>query len=326
MVIVRAFIVFLSCFILLGILALSSVTWSFLESCMTSFSFIKLASDNRARDIVVSLAKASENPNFPKIPGDLSKSFSRLKEITSKDSDGFQVIEIALVDKNGKILASSEEKPNPEKFQSDLYTSAYRMRKWEYPDPILLKSSEEANPSQDGYFSFLWPLIKKFFPEASETKALVSSAVYHTGKLDVVGAVHFIYYRGNYLKFIEKQKELYLWMVGTYSLITLGVSLLVSIIYGILYYIQMPSKNRSTKKLPWEEPDPPIVERIKEKMHVPNSEVVIPHSYATKVFKTPPVEPSLQTQNKENLIQPILAESNSKAIVVDAIYVGDYGD
>ncbi len=297
-------------FILVDLIAtlavVSGVTFSFLESSVSSFSFIRIASDNRARDTVVSLAKAAEGRMNPKGYLELSQAFARLKEVTSSDSDGFRAMEIVLVDPNGNILASSEEKPDPSRYRSEVFSRGLRMRKWEYPDPVVLDlegfQKEAYLPNFTSLYQFLKPLVDSYFPEVKEATALVSSAVYHRTKLDVLGALHLIYVRGNFALYLEKQRELYFWFLYTYLLVATGAAILITILYYIFFVFDR--KNLKTRtKIPGE-PAPPVIEKVVETQK----------------------ERSQSVQNLPNGTHFISGKPKNKDLVVDAIYLGDYGN
>lgn len=261
-------------------IALTAVTWSFLESSSSSFAFIKIGSDNRARDTIVSLAKASEVRMKPKGFEELNKTFSRLVDVTAEDPDGFRVKEVSLLSPKHVVLASSDEafttdslrkrKPN-EKYSDEVFTRAFRMRKWQYPDPVLLEKQKNllspgvSNPgvfSADWFFVQLEPVIIRFMPEVLDTRGLVSSAVYHETKLDVVGAIHLIYERGNFFAFIQKQKEIFVWMLFSYGLIALGVSVILILVYILFLYFHSREIQSLQKVLLESEPSPPIIEKV----------------------------------------------------------------
>ena len=225
-------------------IAISAVTWSFLESSISSFQFIKISSDNRARDTVVSLAKASEIRMNYKGWFELQKSFHRLYSITSQDPDGFKVEEIVLLDAQGVVLANSDKneisipykdrKPDP-KYNNALYQKALRMRKWQYPEPIVLPEQKKNSSISINWLDGKWnEWMVLFFPEAKDEKGLVSVAVYHETKLDVIGSLHLIYSRGNFSLFLAKQKEIYFWMIRTYVLVAFAISLALIVVFTIV--------------------------------------------------------------------------------------------
>ncbi len=259
-------------FLLCESIAISAVTWSFLESSTSSFQFIKVASDNRARDTVVSLAKASEIRMNSKGWSELQKSFHRLHSITAQDPDGFRVLDIILLDVHGVILANSDKnensipyknrKPDP-KYNNALYEKALRMRKWQYPDPMVLPESESISSGNSNWLDGKWKeWMVLFFPDANEEKGLVSVAVYHETKLDVIGSLHLIYSRGNFSLFLAKQKEIYFWMLRTYILVALAISLALIVVFTIVSIFNKRNSTWNQKKIPANEESPPLLEKI----------------------------------------------------------------
>ncbi|MCC5814550.1 MAG: hypothetical protein JJT78_07325 [Leptospira sp.] len=342
-------------------IALSAVTWSFLESATSSFSFIKTSSDNRARDTIVSLAKAAEIRMNPKGFKDLDLTFQRLKDVVSEDVDGFRIQEVVLVSPKGVVLASSDESVSStpitrrevsEKFTSDVYTRAFRMRKWQYPDPILLDEGMIQGDSESSTWlvASLTPLIDRFFPEAKESIGLVSSAVYHETKLDVVAVVHLVYKRGNFSLFLIKQKEIYNWMLITYGIVALIVSFLLIVVYLIISFFNNKNSKLDTNRIPQNLPDPPFIEKVRVREEaVSQLEEAQPQDTPTfsqvSEFSTARHEPvkesvvtSVATQIKNvskteeistHVDPPRInqqAPISNKKIVVDAIYLGEYGD
>jgi hypothetical protein len=259
-------------FLLCESIAISAVTWSFLESSISSFQFIKISSDNRARDTVVSLAKASEIRMNYKGWFELQKSFHRLYSITSQDPDGFKVEEIVLLDAQGVVLANSDKneisipyndrKPDP-KYNNALYQKALRMRKWQYPEPIVLPEQKKNSSISINWLDGKWnEWMVLFFPEAKDEKGLVSVAVYHETKLDVIGSLHLIYSRGNFSLFLAKQKEIYFWMIRTYVLVAFAISLALIVVFTIVSIFNKKNSTWKQKKIPANEESPPLLEKI----------------------------------------------------------------
>lgn len=322
-------------------ISLTAVTWSFLESATSSFSFIKTASDNRARDTIVSLAKVSEARMNPRGFTELDQTFQRLKDVVADDVDGFRIQEVVLVSPKGIVLASSEhslvEEPIAkravsEKFSNEVYTRALRMRKWQYPDTILLEQPSGKIPEENQAFfiNLLSPMIDRFFSEANETIGLVSSAVYHETKLDVVAVIHLIYDRGNFGLFLQKQKEIYFWMILTYSILALVVSVIIILIIYLFFQIQSEKKSLPSKTILPNDPIPPIIEKVvvreKEMDPVMEESEITPMREA--VQESIPISVnnfSTQTKPTPNSYKGKAPISNKK-IVVDAIYLGEYGD
>lgn len=349
------------------IVALTAVTWSFLESASSSFAFIKSASDNRARDTIVSLAKASEVRMNPKGYSELDKTFSRLMDVTGEDADQFKVIEISLVSPDSVVLASSDKKiqaiPVKDRkkdplYSESLYTRALRMRKWQYPDPIVLtqrsnsiEQDDHSSPADLSYFIGKFDtLIEHFFPEAREDMGLVSCAVYHESKLDVVGAIHLKYSRGNFSLFLEKQKEMYFWMVRNTSLIALAISICLILVYLLFSMVGRKNSTLSQKILESSDPNPPFIQKkvlvLEDQVESSIQEVKPTQSPAMGSFQTATTPPVVDSQSNiapasepleskpasgnEELISMPLTQLEVKPVsgkkIVDAIYMGEYGN
>jgi len=335
-------------------IAISAVTWSFLESATSSFQFIKVSSDNRARDTVVSLAKASEIRMNSKGYLELQKTFSRLKSITEKDPDGFRVLEIILLNPNGVVLANSEseeietslkERKADEKYKSNLYESTLRMRKWQYPEPVILPENLQPSQKSNWIMNQLEILVYKFFPEAKEQKAMASVAVYHETKLDVVGGIHLVYSRGNISLFLDKQKDIYLWMLRTYAILAFVISLALIIIFIIVSIFNARNSDIKKKHIPETATNPPLVQKIVVQEELPKSEAVVmdeekhqPNKESSlEPVSTPiPVNPtpSVKVETPKSLTNPMRNPSEfsvqeepelTKRKVVDAIYLGKNG-
>ena len=322
--------------------AISAVTWSFLESSTSSFQFIKIASDNRARDTVVSLAKASEVRMNARGYSELQKTFARLKSVTEKDPDEFRILEIVLLNPEGIVLANSDEVENSialkdrksdEKYKSNLYESALRMRKWQYPEPVILPETIQPRQKSNWIVNQLEFLVYKFFPEAKEQKGMVSVAVYHETKLDVVGSIHLIYSRGNISLFLDKQKDIFLWMLRTYAILAFVISLALIILFVIVSIFNRRNSDIKKKHLPEESKNPPLIEKIvvkEELVHKEGLDKAENKEVSIKESSSKP-EPSILTENPRET-HPISkdARDEEESIitnrkVVDAIYLGKNG-
>lgn len=322
--------------------AISAVTWSFLESSTSSFQFIKIASDNRARDTVVSLAKASEVRMNAMGYSELQKTFARLKSVTEKDPDEFRILEIVLLNPDGIVLANSDGVENPlalkdsksdDKYKSNLYESALRMRKWQYPEPVILPEILQPRQKSNWIVNQLEILVYKFFPEAKEQKGMVSVAVYHETKLDVVGSIHLIYSRGNISLFLDKQKDIFLWMLRTYAILAFVISLALIILFIIVSIFNRRNSDIKKKHIPEESENPPLIEKIIVKEELTHKE-----SQDKPESKEVPIKESSLTPEPSILVEK-LGESRARSLdardeeepiltkrkVVDAIYLGKNG-
>ncbi|WP_081108015.1 LIC_12071 family protein [Leptospira santarosai] len=325
-------------------IALGVVVWSFLESSLTSFELLKVGSDNRARDTLSTLAKAAENSGTDGSYDDMNFVFSRLVQVSDRDTDGYTIKEIFLTNEMGIVLAHSNPEYLTENlkkrkpvalYQDSLYTRAFRLRKWQIGIPVLLGKKEEAS-SKSIFFS----KFESFFPEINEPKILLSAAVYHPVKLERVAAIHMIYDRGNFRKFVFRQTELLEWLFRNDSLIALGAALFLECIY-LLLTLGDPSKKSV-----------PLVKKVSytNSTHVPVfvkqssplDSVVFPGSLgsSTEEAQTVPAsteesttqtqiisEPTAPQQPMAVQTEPIISQINpkiaaSKEEVLDAIYLG----
>ncbi|UML82249.1 LIC_12071 family protein [Leptospira kirschneri] len=283
-------------------IALGIVAWSFLESSLASFELLKIGSDNRARDTLSALAKAAENSGVSGSYEDMNFVFSRFVKVSEKDADGYTIKEIFLTNEEGIVLAHS----NPEYlvenlkkrkpislYQDPLYTRAFHLRKWQVSIPVLLSQKKDFISK-----SFFFSKFEKFFPEINEPEILLSAAIYHPIKLERVAAIHMIYDRGNFRKFVFQQTELLEWLLRNDSLIALGAALFLEFVYLLLTL--MGSKNDRSR---------PFVERVShsQEVHVP---VLAKHSspLSSVVF---PGSLGNSEQNPESIqTEPVLSSSD----------------
>lgn len=155
-------------------IALGVVVWSFLESSLTSFELLKVGSDNRARDTLSTLAKAAENSGTDGSYDDMNFVFSRLVQVSDRDTDGYTIKEIFLTNEMGIVLAHSNPEYLTENlkkrkpvalYQDSLYTRAFRLRKWQIGIPVLLGKKEEASSK-----SIFFPSSKVFFRRSTSLR------------------------------------------------------------------------------------------------------------------------------------------------------------
>ncbi|WP_155722192.1 LIC_12071 family protein [Leptospira weilii] len=335
-------------------IALGAVVWSFLESSLASFELLKVGSDNRARDTLGTLAKAAENSGTDGSYDDMNFVFSRLVKVSDKDTDGYAIKEIFLTNEVGIVLAHSNSEYLRESlkkrkpvalYQDSLYTRAFRLRKWQIGIPVLLRKKEGASKS------IFFSKFESFFPEINEPEILLSAAVYHPVKLERVAAIHMIYDRGNFRKFVFRQTELLEWLLRNDSLIALGAAVFLECIYLLL------TLGNPTKKLVPDRNSKPLVEKVSHtnathvpvlvKKSSPLDSVVFPGSLGSptenvevaSVQMTPvaaPVESTQAvsyseiestTQQKVEAAQtePVISQFNpgiAAEEVLDAIYLG----
>ena len=190
-------------------IAVTAVAWSFYESSRLSLNLIKYTSDNKARDMLFSLAKASEGKMTSDGLAEISTDFFRIKKQSGKDVDKFGVREIFILSDNGKILAHSDKeeisvplksRPVLEKYNKPFFMRPLRMRKGQYPVP------QDYGETYHGDGSRFSEILIRLFPDLKVQTVTVSSPVYHVKKLETVASIHMVYDRGNFHFFLGKQK------------------------------------------------------------------------------------------------------------------------
>ncbi|MCB1176586.1 MAG: hypothetical protein KDK36_03300 [Leptospiraceae bacterium] len=213
-------------------ISLTAVGWSFFESVNSSLSLIKYTSDNKARDILSTVARVAETKMTPEGQKEMNDFFTRLIKQSEKDLDKFLIKEIYLISNDGILLSHSNtkelKKPDDPKFNKPQHMRALRMRKGQLPTPQVIGSEYKGEDSIFGNF------ILEHFPDVKYNTILLSSPVYHTEKLEAIASIHLIYNRGNVLFFLDNQKVILEWMLKTYALIGFLISVLLWIIF-VLY-------------------------------------------------------------------------------------------
>ncbi|TGN17596.1 LIC_12071 family protein [Leptospira idonii] len=318
MFILRSVIYFILLFIVFEAVALSAVVWSFYESVQNSLKQEAVLSDHRARDFVLALAKAVEPRLNQEGFSELNKTFGRYVEVTSQDPEKFILKEIRLFNVKGVLLSSSVEgevaeplekrKPSVGLTEESYFRKAIRMRKWEWSHPE--EDSKDLSTKHPELPEFAKGLVK-FFPLANANEVRMYAPVYHTGKLEVLGAVIFKYERGNLLLLFENQLELAKWLLLNYSLIAVCLSILLWGIFFLFHYFAREEGGAaSSSPVVVSEENPPLFEK---KTITPPSEV------STLVDLT-------ETDNEAGVpAQKALPDreiSPPPAGVVDAIFLG----
>lgn len=204
-------------------LSLSAVGWSFFESVQSSLNLIKYTSDNKARDILGTIANVAENRIYASGFEEMNEFFLRLVKNSEKDIDRFTIQEIFLISKDGKVLSHSD----PAEVSVDL---ALRTISTKYNKPYFLNRTQRMKRGQlpatqnignpyNGDGSFLSNLIIKLFPEIKNQTMLVSAPIYDVEKLETIGSVHLVYNRGNFLFFMDRQKDILIWLLINYAVV-----------------------------------------------------------------------------------------------------------
>lgn len=313
MMIIRLISYLLLLSLLCGTLAISAVSWSFYESVYSSLNLLKYTSDNKARDILATVARVAETKMYSDGYNEMNDFFIRMIKQSEKDLDKFTIKEVFLISPEGVVLAHS----NPSEISGDIisrtpsakynkpyYMRALRMRKGQLPTP------QTFGQEYKGEETFMGRLMMNLFPELKYQTVLLSAPIYHLEKLETVGSIHLIYNRGNVLFFMESQKEIFLWMLLNY----IGISFLVSIVLWSVYVLFLfgsyKQGGRNIANIP--EPELPKtiakIETIFEKQEdtikryltpIPlKLENTIINLEAITEVKQPPVHPENQTTAK----------------------------
>ncbi|MCB1192265.1 MAG: hypothetical protein H7A23_04395 [Leptospiraceae bacterium] len=224
-------------------IALSAVAWSFYESAENSFNLLKNTSDKRAIDLHTTLARVAETKMDLEVYDELTELFMRTKQQSLRqDNDKLNIKEIFLLSPDAVVLAHSDisevsidlaEFAQPsEKYNKAFYMRALRMKKGQNPIPQKMDDGEQLSD----YSSFS-KLLMKLFPEIKYQSVILSGPIYHVDNLEVTGTLHLIYNRGNFLLFIEQQKEILVWMTLNYSLIALLCSIILWVLFIFFSFI-----------------------------------------------------------------------------------------
>ncbi|MBP7284344.1 MAG: hypothetical protein KBA66_22345 [Leptospiraceae bacterium] len=259
MMIIRLIAYFLLLIFFCGSLAVSAVSWSFYESVYSSLNLLKYTSDNKARDILATVARVAETKMDSEAGyAEMNDFFIRMIKQSEKDLDKFTIKEVFLISSDGIILAHSNPSevssdintrtPSP-KYNKPYYMRALRMRKGQLPTP------QTFGQEYKGEETFYGRLVMRLFPELKYQTVLLSAPIYKMEKLETNGSIHLIYNRGNVLFFMESQKEIFFWMLMNY----IGISILVSITlwFGYMFFLFGSYKQgaRNTANIP--EPELP---------------------------------------------------------------------
>ncbi|MCB1159485.1 MAG: hypothetical protein KDK45_18425 [Leptospiraceae bacterium] len=222
------------------ILSFSAVSWSFYESANSSMNLLKYTSDNKARDILSTIARVAEARMYPYGYSEMNDYFYRLVKLSEKDLDKFTIQEIFLISRDGKLLAHSDpsrvkediSKREPSsQYQKPFFLRAHRMRKGQTPVPQNFGDQYKGDGS---YFS---KTSIRLFPDIKNQTVIVSAPVYSQIHLETQGSVHMIYNRGNFLFFLERQKDIYIWMLINYLVIGFIAGILLWVFFAVFTFI-----------------------------------------------------------------------------------------
>ncbi|MDX1958558.1 MAG: hypothetical protein SFU98_08305 [Leptospiraceae bacterium] len=234
MMIIRLTSFFVIALLSLEVLAISAVCWSFYESLGSSVSLLKYTSDNKARDILSTIARVSETKMSVEGQREMNDFFGKLIKQSEKDQDKFLLKEIFILSNDGTVLSHnnpSELKTNePDKYNKPYYMRALRMRKGQLPTPQIIGKENEG----DGTMLGNWML--RFFPDLKFQTILLSSPIYHTEKLEAIGSIHLIYNRGNVQYLLSNQREIFIWMLSNYVVIAFLATLIIWAIFAFFSF------------------------------------------------------------------------------------------
>ncbi|MBE7410478.1 MAG: hypothetical protein L6Q54_10570 [Leptospiraceae bacterium] len=319
----RSILYFLLLLVLCEGVAISAVAWSFYESSRLSLNLLKITSDNKARDILFSLAKAAEVRMTPEGLLELSTDFGRIKKQAEKDLDKFGVKEIFILSDSGKVIAHSDKeeisiplksRPILEKYNKPFFMRALRMRKGQFPIP------QDYGEQYNGDGTKFGEILLKLFPEIKIQTVTVSSPVYHLKKLETVASIHLIYDRGNFHFFLDKQRELFYWMLVNYSIIAFGACFFLNLVYMIFsFFNKKQGILETTKKVYPINSSPPVLKKIQ--IPIPKEPKIENKPEIKKMELKPSTITQLNESKIEKLPEPIVQPKASSPVVLDAIYL-----
>jgi hypothetical protein len=231
------------CLLLLGIelILLSAVSWSFYESSNSSLNLLRYTSDNKARDILSTIARVAETKLSPYGYEEMNDFFYRLVKQSERDLDKFTILEIVFISTEGKVLSHSNPKYIEEDFSkrgsSTKYSKAFFLK-----PPTRMKKGQNPTPRNfgkpfKGDGSFFNNVYLDYFPEIKNQTVIVSAPVFHQQTLENQGSVHIIYNRGNFLFFLDRQKDIFLWMLINYVIIGFILSIFLWVLHVIFILI-----------------------------------------------------------------------------------------
>ena len=282
--------------------AASAVAWSFMESARSSLNMVRIATDNHASNLLVSIA-GSVNDELAR--GKISKASYTLDHFvrrTRNSEDRFKISELFILSRSGKVIAHTEKtktaltynKRKPDPAYADLMI-AQRLRKWQVTDPVITELTVYGTLAK----------IRKFVPGFNDVHAVISTPVYHPHRLDVIGSLHMVYERENLMLFMEKQKELLEWLGFNYLLIGLVAGLLAGIIFVFF---------GAGRRVVYRSKNVPVIGRVEEPP-VSIIEKVEPVEEAGKEKPELPAGPSAP-------VAPVAQNRENAREVLSAIYLG----
>lgn len=328
MMIIRLIAYLLLLVFLCGTLAVSAVSWSFYESVYSSLNLLKYTSDNKARDILATVARVAETKMDSEAGyNEMNDFFIRLIKQSEKDLDKFTIKEVFLISSDGIILSHSNPQevasdinsrtPSP-KYNKPYYMRALRMRKGQLPTPQTFGQEYKGEESLYG------KMIMRLFPELKYQTVLLSAPIYKMDKLETNGSIHLIYNRGNVLFFMEGQKEIFFWMLLNYVGISIVVSLVLWLGYVFFLFGSYKQGVRNTANIP----DPELPKTLAKIETVFNKQEDTIKRYLTPIpiklentilnaesiteVRQPPVHPENETTAKMPKVTSSSSNGNGK--------------
>ena len=294
-------------------IALGAVTFSFLESIKTSFVFYRQTSDNNSQNVLKGISRIAEPyVHGRKMAGldDVVRHFIKKSEVSP---DRLLIKEIFIISPDAILLShSSREKKDKlfkldEQYRDPLYTRANKMNRWKVTIPREIAKLE----TNDVFFKYLL----KYIPQLQGRQFLISAPIYHPAKFSVIGSAHMVYELDNLVFFMEKQKAVYLWLLGDIALLTLIAAVILS------WSLLSVGKQKLVQQLP------PIIQKVV----IPKPESIV--ESRADVSET---DQAVETEEivAESVVEKIDSISSEKPVlpnppvvrkvkeVKDAIYIG----
>lgn len=254
--VIRLISYFLVLLLLCEGLVVTAVSWSFYESASSSLNLLKYTSDNKARDILATVARVAETKMTNEGFNDMNDFFSRLIKQSEKDLDKFTIKEVFMISSDGVVLSHSNpaevaadlsQRTASQKYNKPYYMRALRMRKGQLPTP------QTFGQEYKGDNSFVGNYLMKLFPDLKYQTVLLSAPIYHSEKLETIGSIHLIYNRGNVLFYIESQREIYFWILANSLAMGLVATVFLWAVYMIFLFGSYRQGGRNVAKVA----DPP---------------------------------------------------------------------
>ena len=309
----RAVSYYLVLFLLYEAIAVAAVSWSFFESVKSSFVMLKYTSENSVASLLKSVSKLSEPMLVSGDLKDMDGPFRHFIKKSEQNLDRLRIKEIFILSSDGVLLAHSDKKRHDElgkkvkEYNQALYSRADELSKWTVTSPVERESHSGAGRLERA-------LLKKI-PDLKNKVMLISAPVYHPKIFKPIGSVHMVYVLDNYAYFIQRQKDLYFWIMQGFVFLSFAVSVL-SFLFYLLLKDRVPQQNI-----------PPLFQKVvmkTEEIAVTEESPVATVSpaqtgNAPEVFSeiTPVEADNVATKKNEPEIKVV-----RKKEIMDAIYLG----